>query len=383
MNYLNRKGYTLSQFILVWILGAIFVIFMFLTVSRYRATAQAKEAEEFLQAVRIEQEDRCAVGRKYAVYANHLKTFYKQKKTLKSISYDLSSGSGIAARNKLYGYRISMPSYADGRICCDDCEKLDRYYSPCDVLTKRKDFIEADPDCTVYVKSKGKKAGRSKIRSARENSPQVTEQPAAAQQTLVQPVEKTMQPTESVSSQPSQEPAISPEVVASEDTAAAQQTAVTPTAEVTQAEDAPKPTVSTCPVPESGDFYIDSCEVYRKGTQGAVMHTWNSETCAYEVVQNCMVPAHWQTIKSSKSEHGLYPSDLDNYCTRLMQGKPCETTVSAGEECFAADETCYKSCQFMERTRVEEAANIILYDVEVQIEQLHCAAAKTVTVTVP
>lgn len=393
----NHKAYTLSQFVLLWVLGILFVILVSLNVLRYRATAQAKEAEAFMQEVRAEQEDRCSLGRKYAVYNNHLKAFYKRKNSTKAIHYDLSSGHGISARHKLMDFRLQMPSYADGRICCDNCNRLNRYYAPCSVLTKRSDFVNADPECTVYAKGKkGKNA--------------VQKQPSQTQpktETVVQPVEKSIEPapTETAAlktdkeetelpaavQQPAQ-PTTAPDV-AQETTAAVPVQDPPETAfvseEQTEAENAvaaePKKVAKkkTCKIPAQGEFFIDGCEVYQEGTRGSVVHTWNFDTCSYETTQSCMMPAKWKRTTDTKEEKGLYPSDLEDYCVQFVKEAPCPVGAAAGRECGSVDDVCYKDCQITDKTEIKESALIVLYDVQIKTEQLRCMPAKEVTVKVP
>ena len=393
---LNRKAYTLSQFILLWVLGVLFVILVCLNVFRYRATAHAKEAEAFMQQVRSEQEDRCAVGRKYAVYNKHLKTFYKHKKGTRYIRYDVASGQGITAHHKVLDFTLQMPSYADGRICCDNCGKLNRYYAPCDVLKKSKDFIPAETQCIAYMPGKKGKG-----------SPKPASSPAEPEASVVQATEKSMADTENTAAQtaavettapateqPSALPAQEDAVAVSPDTQAQPETfsLQTPAEPVAQQQEGtledkpvvkqPKPK-ATCKIPPQGEFFIDGCEVYQADARGSVVHTWNFDICAYETTQTCMVPARWKRSTDTKEEKGLYPSDLDDYCTTLLKSAPCAEQAAAGRECGTVDEVCYKDCQITDKTEVKESALIILYDVQVKVERLRCMPSKEVTVKIP
>ncbi len=404
----NRKAYTLSQFILLWILGVLFVILVCLNVFRYRATAQARQAEAFMQEVRAEQEDRCTLGRKYAVYQNHLKTFYKRKEGTRHIRYDLSSGHGITAHHKLLDYRLQMPSYTDGRICCDNCGKLNHYYSRCDVLQKRKDFIPSDPECTVYrPEKKGKKTDTQTPAQPAEQTQEPTVQPTEKMMTegaSVPPVpatepQETPAPTEPASDAQTQLTEQTPATEekpattqpAKEATAAPADTPVSADAPAAGADDssataqpAPKPAASRkCKIPASGEFFIDECDVYQSGARGSVVHTWNFDTCSYEITQSCMMPARWKKVSNTKEEKGLYPSDLDTYCEQLIKSAPCPANAAANRECGTVDEVCYKECKITQQTEVRESALIVLYDVEVKSEQLRCLPAKEITVSVP
>ena len=378
----NRKAYTLSQFILLWVLGILFVILVFLTVLRYRATAQAKEVENFMKEVRAEQEDRCASGREYAVYDKRLKMFYKRKNTLGRVRYDLSSGEGIMAHHKFYGYHLRMPSYADGRICCDDCEKLNRYYSSCSVLKKMKDFVQPDPECVAYVPNK-KKDKQHTAGPVSVTDTKFTAEPASVRE----PVEKAM---EEIATQPSVTDGADIAEGTQPQTQPAQESSANITdqtvpsqkeGEVVAVQKVAVP-VKKCKTPAQ-EFFIDDCSVYQAGARGSVVHTWNSATCSYEITQTCEIPPLWKSSSNTKEEKGLYPSDVDSYCAELVKKDPCAKGSAAGQECATPGTVCYKNCQITKQNEVKESALLIFYDVEVKVEQLRCLPGKEVTVTVP
>ena len=395
----NRKAYTLSQFILLWILGILFVILVCLNIIRYRATAQARNAEAFMQEVRAEQEDRCTVGRKYAVYANHLKTFYNHEHAVKSMHFDLSSGNGIVARHKLLDFRLQMPSYADGRICCDNCQKLNRYYMHCDTLQKSKDFIPVEKECAFYPTPKtGKKAKTGKTEASKEEETAVP----STQQTR-EPVEKRMDPnSDSVAvseGESVQEPAQESSSASASETESENSSSSipegslpsvtdgepSPSAQETEAQ-TPAPaevSVPKCKGPSQGEFFIDECAVYQAGTRGSIVHTWNEERCAYDITQNCVLVPQWKDLSSTKEEKGLYPTDVEDYCLQLIKSAPCTRSAAAGQECAAANTVCYKDCQIINQTEVRESALVVFYDVQVKIKQLRCMPSKEVTVKVP
>lgn len=360
MLLLNRKAYTLSQFVLLWVLGILFVILVCLNAVRYHATAQAKEAEDFMQRVRAEQEDRCTLGRKYAVYKKNLRAFSKMKKDTKSIRYDISSGTGITAHHKLLDFRLQMPSYADGRICCDNCEKLNHYYSHCDVLKKRADFISAEPNCAFY--ETGKKSPDNLRKPVENEMPPV---PGQAITPLAQEEDTVIS-----ANQPTEVP----------------QTTVPqtqPTQQTEKSASVTKQPIKTCKMSAQGDFFIDECSVYQAGTRGNVVHTWNKEKCAYDITQTCILPARWKAVNSTKEEKGLYPSDLEDYCPQLLKSMPCPKAATVGQECGNVDSVCYKNCQITNQTEVRESSLIVLYDVQVQMTQLRCMPAKEVIVSIP
>jgi len=401
MLLLNRKAYTLSQFILLWILGILFVILVCLNVLRYRATAHAQEAEALLQEVRAEQEDRCAFGRKYAVYDKHLKAFRKRKAPNAHFRYDLSSGQGISAHHKLLDFKLQMPSYADGRICCDNCDKLNRYYIRCNVLQKSKNFVPADPDCIAYVP--GKKGNQGTRKDLQEQNTSKTRE---AVRPIVKPTEKFMGTGPESVVQPDMPtlPKTDPQAAEGGTVAVQPQSAgelVTKTdvtippvkpeqkegqtvdAKIAKPETLPPSSVRKCKIPPQGEFFIDGCEVYQSGTRGSVVHTWNFEKCAYEITQTCVIPSYWKQSSNTKAEKGLYPSDLDDYCPQLLKSAPCPNGGVAGRECGTVGAVCYKNCQITQQEEVKESALVVLYDVQIQIDQLQCMPSREVTVKVP
>ena len=389
MLFFNRKAYTLSQFIILWILGILLVILIYQNIVRYRATIQAREAEAFMQKVRTEQEDRCGMGRKYAVSQNHLKSFYKRENTTPSIQYDLSSGQGITAHHKLLDFRLQMPSYADGRICCDNCEKLDRYYPRCNVLKKRKNFISPEPECMFYAPKESKTSTESK-----KSSPSS----ASARPETREPVEKLMgseQEKAKISEQESAQvsgasvelgPGAENKSQEEQSSSSSESsTSVTEPVQEGKQESVPmlqEESAKRCKVPAKGEFFIDECSVYQTGTQGSVVHTWNEEKCTYDVTQSCILPSKWQSVSSTKEEKGLYPSDLEEYCPQLIKSAPCRKEATAGQECGSVNFVCYKDCKIVEQTEVKESSLVILYDVKLEIKKLRCMPAKDVTVSV-
>lgn len=370
---LNKQGYTLSEFIILIILVGVFAGFLFVFHVHREATVQAKEVEQVLRAVRYAQEERCFAGEKYEIYATHLKTFLKQKAEHPYFSYDLSSGEGIKARNKFYGYTLQMPSYTDGRICCDDCRKINRHYSPCARLQARKDFVKPDPDCTYYSKAEQNESAApisqpkppqesSDVEQKTEEQKQAEADEARLKVLLAQqgevmpesleekPVEKSETAPGEVSSAPAQE----------------------------QQED-----VSACPVPQQGLFYIKPCDAYQAGTQGAVMFTWNKQTCQYDVEQNCLVPATWKAKRAiTRVEKGVYPSDLEHMCENFLKENGCEPEVIRDKECFAVNHSCYTKCEVTDQKELPQSASIVLYDVTLKVRELVCSPSKNVTVEI-
>ena len=373
MKRTSQKPYTLSEFILIVLLLVILAGCLFRVYMYRAASTQAREAEVFMRTVRYEQEDRCAAGRKYEIYSKRLKTFLKHKEGTKHFVYELSSGAGISARSKWHNYTLKMPSYADGRICCDDCEGLRRHYAPCAVLKRRSDFVAPDADCVVYPQKESAKP-------AEKITPPST--PVSAQAEVKPEPEVAPQQTEETP----QEPALPAPQEPSTQAPVPEEAVVTteqPSVPDTSAEtDNPSP---VCPAPqEQGSFYITQCDTYQPGAQGAVMFTWNEQTCQYDVTQNCLVPARWKSDKKiTREEKGVYPSDVDKLCAQVLAQMGCPEQAVVGKECFEANEECYKQCEVTDQKTVQESSTIVLYDVTLSLRKLQCAPSKNITVEIP
>ncbi len=362
----NRDSWW-NNWVVVLVLVIVFAGVLGAAFSRRNGTGRARQAEEFMRMVRDEQEDRCFDGKRYASSPRYLKSFLKHDKQSKLVAYDLSSGEGISVHSGVYGYTLKMPSYADGRICCDNCNKLSRKYSSCRSLQRRPDFIEADPGCRSFgavkkteeenVAPAADKKGREPVATNRADSREFVEQ------------EEDFYEDQESEDFSDDQPAQATDASAAD---AAQST------EETQPQDACQP------LEEKGPFYMDSCSNYQAGTQGSVLFTWNQETCSYEAVQNCILPSRWEALRTqTHHEEGLYPSDVDTLCDRLLKEHPCEDFVKIGEECYVSSETCYTSCTLSEKVAVPETANIILYNVTASLKARRCAPVKNVTVQIP
>ena len=370
----NKKAYTLAEFVLIVVLVLILGGVLGAAYSRRVATHQAREAEDFMRAVRYEQEDRCAMGKKYEVFSKRLKTFLKKKKGTKHWVYDLSSSKGMVARSKVYNYTLKMPSYADGRICCDTCEKLDRHYSPCALLTQRADFVSAEPECVSWKEA------------AESTSPE--EQPLTpAPET--EPEDKADTPADTPRIQPETIPSSDPLALVNGQPVPPESTQEKHPADDEQAADelewtAREQAAPACAAPEQGTFYITSCDTYQPGLQGAVFFTWNPQTCQYDASQNCLVPARWKKSKvMTRVEKGVYPSDVDKLCGQLLEQLGCSAQAGPDQECFEVDSTCYSQCEITSQTRLQESSTIVLYDVTLALYSLQCQASKSVTVEIP
>jgi len=153
----NKKAFTLTEMLVVVVLIGILSAVALPKFSGMLESRKTSEAEELMAVIRSEQEYRCTADRTYATDFNSL-----SQRTLQSnndraetsnFTYRLQ-GSGMSAVSKgKYHYTLKMPSYADGRLCCEgssgDCEKLTKPYPKCNELENQGDFRKAPTTCTV------------------------------------------------------------------------------------------------------------------------------------------------------------------------------------------------------------------------------------------
>ena len=110
--------------------------------SKVIETRKTTEAEELMAAVRIEQEKRCALDKDYISDLSKLSDIVPSKET-KNFVYNSSTTSIEAQSKGKYGYTLKMPSYRDGRLCCEneeECLKLNKDYPLCSELIARADY---------------------------------------------------------------------------------------------------------------------------------------------------------------------------------------------------------------------------------------------------
>lgn len=340
---IERKAHTPFEFALITSMVLILGGLLFVLHRRYDANAHVLETERLMQSVRQEQEALCKHENKYAVYTQQLQVFNEKPQGTLHVLYDLSSGKGMLASSKRYGYQLQMPSYADGRLCCDNCNGLDRAYPPCALLVERADFVQPDQKCTFYGDG-------------------VQEQPSAF------PSRMTTAPALTTSLPK----AVSPYARAGQ---------IIEIAGLPNTEVVTTITSGKCGEPERGSFYIEPCEKFQAGTQGAVVFNWNRRKCKYEAEQSCSLSPSWQVTSAKTETHqGVYPSDVDTLCEQLLKEKSCGRGVTKGSECSDENKICVIGCKITEKTEVQETKSIVLDDVTVQLRRLKCMPAQPVTV---
>ncbi len=104
-----------------------------------------------MAAVRTEQEYRCAMDKPYVGDISKLSEIIPQVQT-KNFTYQLETNGMLASSRGKYTYDLKMPSYADGRVCCEgaECTKLNKDYPLCDDLIARADY-KASTECAAEI----------------------------------------------------------------------------------------------------------------------------------------------------------------------------------------------------------------------------------------
>lgn len=154
----KKKAFTLTELLVIVIVIGVLAAVTLPTFNKVLETRKTTEAEDVLAALRTEQEYRCAMEKPYATDLSKLDTLASNTK--KNFDYKISTegspkrGTGTVAVSKgKYNYSLKMPSYADGRICCDgtDCSKLNKDYPTCSSLLARADFKKVPTNCSPEV----------------------------------------------------------------------------------------------------------------------------------------------------------------------------------------------------------------------------------------
>lgn len=146
----KKKAFTLTELLVVVIVIGVLAAIVLPKFNKVMETRKTTEAEEMMAAVRTEQERRCALDKNYTTDkdAVHLASL-----TTKNFNYTLTKTGMEAWSTGKYGYTLKMPSYRDGRLCCDDatqCGKLNKDYPQCELLTARADY-DSGVECSGEV----------------------------------------------------------------------------------------------------------------------------------------------------------------------------------------------------------------------------------------
>ncbi|WP_428041201.1 prepilin-type N-terminal cleavage/methylation domain-containing protein, partial [Candidatus Avelusimicrobium fimicolum] len=139
-NNRKKKAFTLTELLVVVIVIGVLSAVVLPKFNKVIETRKTTEAEEMMAAVRTEQERRCALDKDYTTDAA---TVNLASLKTKNFNYTLKNTGIEAASTGKYGYTLKMPSYRDGRLCCDSaeqCAKLNKNYPLCSELTAKADY---------------------------------------------------------------------------------------------------------------------------------------------------------------------------------------------------------------------------------------------------
>ncbi len=138
----KKKAFTLTELLVVVIVIGVLSAAVLPKFSKVIETRKTTEAEELMASIRTEQEKRCALDKPYLTDLSQMNDIVKTAST-KNYQINLQNKGINAASKGNYSYTLQMPSYADGRICCDgdDCAKLNKNYPSCQGFT-----YEPSPD---------------------------------------------------------------------------------------------------------------------------------------------------------------------------------------------------------------------------------------------
>ena len=152
--YKQKEAFTLPELLVTVVVIGILAAVALPRI--YNAAEQRKttEAEEILAALRTEQEKRCVLDKRYITDFAVLPGILANEES-KYFRYELLPTGAEAHRKGGYGYVLRMPSYEDGRICCEDakaCQRLRKDYPTCTDLTARADYRSGE-ECSPVKKT--------------------------------------------------------------------------------------------------------------------------------------------------------------------------------------------------------------------------------------
>ena len=149
-NNRKKKAFTLTELLVVVIVIGVLSAVVLPKFSKVIETRKTTEAEEMMAAVRTEQERRCSLDKNYTTDAAAVNL---ASLNTKNFNYTLKNTGIEAASTGKYGYTLKMPSYRDGRLCCDSaeqCAKLNKNYPLCSELTAKADYTIGE-ECSADV----------------------------------------------------------------------------------------------------------------------------------------------------------------------------------------------------------------------------------------
>ena len=131
LNVAQRKAFSLIELLLVMIVIGALALIAAPKMKRVLEIYRAREAEETLEAIRSEQEQRCVVGQSYQTDKSKM-SLLSSNNTGKDFIYTLQR-TGATANREEKEYKIRMISYKTGALCCEGsgCEMLNKGYQEC------------------------------------------------------------------------------------------------------------------------------------------------------------------------------------------------------------------------------------------------------------
>ena len=153
---MKKRAFTLTELLVVVVIIGVMSAVVLPKFTKVVESRKTTEAEEMMAAVRNEQEARCSISKTYQTNLSKLASY----KAGKNFTYSNSGGVGMTASAKSGKYTLKMPSYADGRICCDDayCQNsLNKNYPKCSELTASSTFVTANADCGASWEEPGER----------------------------------------------------------------------------------------------------------------------------------------------------------------------------------------------------------------------------------
>ena len=117
----------------------------------YRQAHQFKQAEQIMSFIRLEQEKQCAYHKHYTTNAKAFSRFFP-KRGHKHFKYVFKPTGMEIHRKGRHGYVLKMPSYEDGRLCCDtpdSCRRLKGRFPFCADLKARADYVSGE-ECSPF-----------------------------------------------------------------------------------------------------------------------------------------------------------------------------------------------------------------------------------------
>lgn len=143
----KQKAFTRKELL---VLAIILVVLAVVAVPKFKkmsATRRTVEAENIMFVIQDVQEQQCASG---GTYITDFATMGDLILSTSTDSYDyVARAGGMIAKSKQLDYQLQMPSYRDGRICCEGngCTKLSKVYLSCDELLRAPDYEPPNKAC--------------------------------------------------------------------------------------------------------------------------------------------------------------------------------------------------------------------------------------------